>query len=165
MREFYQGNQKIILSGSRKDIDAARTMLDSIPDLDLEMDRFRFTREGHLRQQIQDQMEKTPIKATVLVDGNTVYPLSPYIKEFRRLRKTGVLEKMTDRFYAFLYCNFDVAHYDKAGYIATYHNNFWYMFNEVLAQAHTPAWHADVQNILDAFWEDVKDQCKKGNAA
>lgn len=111
MMEYYKENKKIAIYGSNTEIVAAIQMLDSIPDLDTEMLGYRLVREGNLRLQIQKAMERTPVKATILVDGNTVYPYGPIIKEFRMLRKSGALEKMSDRFYEFLYLNFDIAHY------------------------------------------------------
>lgn len=155
MVENYRGNGKIRIYGSKKDIEAARQMLDSVPDLDMEVKGYRLAREGRLRLQIQDAMERLPVKASILVDGNLVYPYSPIIKEFRRLKKASTLEKMTNRFYQFLHLNFDIAHYDKQGYIDTYQNSFACMYHSVLARASTPAWHTDLQRILDTIWEEM----------
>lgn len=155
MVEYYMDNRKIAIYGSKKEIEAAKEMLDSIPDLDTEMTGFRFVREGKLRLQIQDAMERMPVKADILVDGNTVYPYSPIIKEFRRLKKSGTLEKMTNRFYQFLHLNFDIAHYNKQGYINTYGNSFREMYKQVLANARTPGWHTDLQRILNTIWAEM----------
>ena len=167
MMEYYKENKKIAIYGSNTEIVAAIQMLDSIPDLDTEMLGYRLVREGNLRLQIQKAMERTPVKATRLVDGNTVYPYGPIIKEFRMLRKSGALEKMSDRFYEFLYLNFDIAHYNKLGYIAAYGNSFQRMYYSVLAKgkASTPGWHTDVQRILDTIWEEMKEDGNKTKVA
>ena len=157
--KYYGENKKIAIHGSEKEIDAAIRMLDSIPGLDMEEGGFGFAREGHLRLQIQDMMERMPIKATILVDGNTVYPYGIIIKEFRRLKEAGTLQKMSKRFYEFLYLNFDIAHSDKYGYITTYNNRFKNMYDSVLAKGkvHIPGWHTDLQKILDTIWEEMEE--------
>lgn len=155
---YYKGNKKLAIYGTKKAIEEAKQMLDAIPDLDMEMSGYRFAREGKLRLQIQDAMERGTTKASILVDGNTVYPYGIILKEFRRLKKSGGLEKMTDRFYQFLHLNFDIAHYNKGGYIDTYNNDFHLMYDQVLARASTPAWHTDIQRILDAIWEETEEK-------
>lgn len=155
---YYKGNKKLAIYGTKKAIEEAKQMLDAIPDLDMEMSGYRFAREGKLRLQIQDAMERGTTKASILVDGNTVYPYGIILKEFRRLKKSGSLEKMTDRFYQFLHLNFDIAHYNKGGYIDTYNNDFHLMYDQVLARASTPAWHTDIQRILDAIWEETEER-------
>lgn len=158
MVEYYKGNRKLAIYGTKKAIEAARQMLDDIPDLDTEISGYRFAREWKLRLQIQDAMERGTTKASILVDGNLVYPYGIILKEFRRLKNSGSLEKMTDRFYKFLHLNFDIAHYDKGGYIYTYNNDFYLMYNRVLAEASTPDWHTDIQRILDAIWEEMGEK-------
>lgn len=155
---YYKGNKKLAIYGTKKAIEEAKQMLDAIPDLDMEMSGYRFAREGKLRLQIQDAMERGTTKANILVDGNTVYPYGIILKEFRRLKKSGSMEKMTDRFYQFLHLNFDIAHYNKGGYIDTYNNDFHLMYDQVLARASTPAWHTDIQRILDAIWEETEER-------
>ena len=155
MVKKYSRNKSVRISGGKKEIDAAEKMLDSISDIDKEIPQFYPAREGEARLQIQEAMEKFSVKASILVNGNTVYPYSVIIKEYRRLKKSGKLERMTNRFYDFL-MNFDIAHYSKNGYIDYYGNDFGEMYGQVLAHADTPRWHTDVQRILDTIWAEYK---------
>lgn len=91
-------------------------------------------------------------KRRILYLGNTVYPFETIIKEFKKLKKSGQLQGMTNCFYEFLYLNFDIAHYDKNGYIWTYHNSFNELWNRVLrkgARSRIPTWYTDLKRITD----------------
>lgn len=165
MRECYKGNDKIVIYGTKKEIEDARRMLDSIPELSVERTGYRLTKEGKLRLQIQEAMESWKLNAKIMVDGNEVYPYSLIIKEFQRLKKKGTLEKMTKRFYHFLSMNFDIAHCDKQGYIDFYRNDFYQMYNSVLSRANVPGWHTDLQKILDTIWLEMGERDRKILAA
>ena len=158
MNKAYKGNNKINIYGKQKEISEAEAMLDSIEDLCIEIEGYRLRNEGDIRLKIQDAMDRRPIKAHILVDGNTVYPFTKTIREYERLKKSGNLEKMTKYFYTFLYLNFDIAHYDIQGYIDYYNNDFATMKRAVLDRATTPAWHTDVQRILDVIQGRQKEK-------
>lgn len=157
MREYYKGNDRITIYGTKKEIENAGRMLDSIPNLPVERSGHRFAKEGSLRLQIQEAMESWKLNAKIMVDGNEVYPYSLIIKEFLRLKKKGTLEKMTKRFYHFLSMNFDIAHYNKQGYIDFYRNDFYQMYDNVLSRANVPEWYTDLQKILDTIWQEMRE--------
>lgn len=151
MRKEYGRNKKIVLYGTDKAIGKAEAVLDTLDGLDGldgEMSGYRLNNEGAIRLTIQDAIYTHNIKATILVDGNTVYPYKSIVKQYEQLRKSGTLEKMTDDFYKFLSLNFDIAHYSRSGYIAYYNNDFACMKESVLDGATTPNWHTDVARIL-----------------
>lgn len=151
MVKKYKKSEKIRICGTNDSIVKAIQMLDRIPDLKIEMAGSRLKDEGGLRIQIQDAMENDNISATILIDGNIVYPLSKIIKEFVKLKKLGTLEKMTKNFYYFLSLNFDIAHFSREGYIAFYDNDFEKMYHCVLKDARVPFWWTDLQRILKAI--------------
>ncbi len=149
MRKEYAKNNKIALYGNAKAISEAEAVLDTLDGLEGQFAGHRLLIEGELRLKLQDAMDLHKIKAGILVDGNTVYPYAEIVRQYEQLKKIGKLEKMTKAFYQFLHLNFDIAHYDKYGYIAYYNNDFATLQREVLARATTPAWHTDVRRILD----------------
>lgn len=149
MRKEYWRNTKIAIYGTAKVIQATEAILDKLEGLEGDIVGYRLHNEGSIRQILQDAIDTYKIKASILVDGNTVYPYKSIVKEYDKLKKSGSLEKMTDAFYEFLHLNFDIAHYNKGGYIAQYSNSFSDMKNAVLDQAYTPGWKTDVQRILD----------------
>ena len=116
MKKEYHRNKEIAVYGAEKVIDEAIKILDALPDLEGEMLGHRLLNEGDIRIAIQDAIDAHDIKATILVDGNTVYPYAKTIQQYERLKKSGTLEKLTDYMYQFFHLNFDIAHYDKNGY-------------------------------------------------
>jgi len=149
MHKKYGRNEKIVLYGTQKDITAAEAIIDMIEGLECVIKGHRLANEGDIRLKLQDAMDVHGIKATILVDGNTVYPYVKIVKHYEMLKRRGTLEKMSDVFYKFLHLNFDIAHYDKTGYISTYNNDFATLKRKVIDKATTPGWHTDVQRILD----------------
>ena len=81
MVKKYSRNKSVRISGGKKEIDAAEKMLDSISDIDKEIPQLYPAREGEVRLQIPEAMEKFSVKASILATGNTVYPYSVIIKE------------------------------------------------------------------------------------
>jgi len=157
MRKEYEKNKKIAIYGNTKEISAAEAVLDTITGLESQMLGRRLLNEGEIRLKIQDAIDTYKLKAHILVDGNTIYPYQKIIKQYEQLKKSSKLEKMTNDFYNFLHTNFDIAHYDKNGYIAHYGNDFSAM-KTVLDNATTPNWHTDVQRILD-YVKGSKAEC------
>ena len=149
MRKEYEKNNKIAIYGTSKVITEAEAILDVLDGLEGEMLGCRLVNEGDIRLIIQDAIDTHNIKATILVDGNTVYPYIKTIKQYEQLRKSGILKNMSDYFYNFLHQNFDIAHYDKNGYIAYYGNDFATMKKVVLDNASTSGWYTDVRRILN----------------
>ena len=149
MRKEYDRNKKIALYGNAKVIAEAEAILDKLDGLEGESVGFRLQNEGKIRLIIQDMIDIHNIKADILVDGNTVYPYQKIIRQYDQLKKSGTLDRMTDDFYKFLHLNFDIAYYDKYGYIAHYNNSFRAMKRAVLDNATTPGWYTDVRRILN----------------
>ncbi len=149
MNKEYSRNKKIKISGTAKAIADAEAVLDTVDCLEGEFVGYRLNNEGKIRLKIQESLDTHNLKASIMVDGNNVYPYRKIISQYDQLKKSGKLEKMTDAFYQFLYLNFDIAHYDKGGYIDYYNNDFWAMKRAVLDNATTPGWHTDVQRILN----------------
>jgi len=149
MRKEYSRNKKIAIYGSACVIKTAEAILDTLDGLENQTHGFRLINEGEIRIIIQNAIDTHKIKASILVDGNSVYPLKSTIKQYEQLMKSGTLENMTEAFYKFLHLNFDIAHYSRNGYIAYYNNNFAVMKKTMLDKATTPGWKTDVRRILD----------------
>ena len=146
----YSRCPKIHIYGNDKDVQSSESALDAyIKTAELRISGYRLEDEGKLRLKIQELIDRGLIKATVLVDGNYVYPYQKIIREYDRLRKSGSIAKMTKSFYLFLTMNFDIAHYHKQGFINYYRGDFEFMKHEILDNASTPYWHTDVRRILD----------------
>ena len=89
-----------------------------------------------------------------LVSKNVMCCMQEIVNEFKRLMKKGELSGMSVRFYEFLYLNFDIAHYDRRGYIAYYNNSFVELWDRLLSTVlryrySIPAWYSDLQRIAD----------------
>lgn len=154
MTQEYEKCPFIYIYGSAKEIQEAVQMLDSIFDLHTEVSNNGWLKdEGALRLQIQEAMERHPVKAKFAVDGNAVYPYSKILREYRRLQRSGSLAGMSDVFYRFLYPNFDLAHYNRQGFIDYYDGDFYRMKAAILDNAWVPAWYADLRRILDVIQE------------
>lgn len=98
-------------------------------------------------------------KCNILYAGNTVYPFESIIKEFKKLAKSDSLSGMSDRFYSFLHLNFDIAHYSKEGYIATYEDSFSVLWKRTLKmniRLGVPAWYTDLKRIADEIIESME---------
>ena len=139
-KEIVIKNSKITLCGSNSQITKTENL---IVALDLIGD------ERIDRLAIQKALDDSTGNARVLYDGNTVYPLKSLLKELLRMRKTGSILKMSNKMYEFMSLNFDIAHYNKQGYIYTYNGCFNEMYNATKHQMKTtPMWQSDVRNIL-----------------
>lgn len=99
---------------------------------------------------IQKALDSHKGMAFVSYDGNSVYPSQKLVKELLRMKKTGSIEKMSNDMYKFLSLNFDIAHYDKGGFIGYYDGSWPEFFGETLrySMKHIPAWETDVRQIL-----------------
>lgn len=107
-------------------------------------------KEGSDRLLIQKALDEHSGMASVLYDGNTVYASKKLVKELKKMAQTGSLEKMTDAMYQFLSLNFDIAHYNKRGFI-DYYDGLWGKFlMETLSYSihRIPGWETDVRKIV-----------------
>lgn len=160
----YNKQLKISLGGTK---DAVRKAAEAL-------DRLTFTdNEGKDRLLIQQTMDVKNLRASILYNGNIVWPCKRLLKEYQKYSKSGSIENLTDFFYDFLHlgCD-DIAHYSKQGYIGYYDGNFEEVTKKVIyATTFVPAWHTDLRNVFDAFrkWENSekvkKPQLKSAKAA
>lgn len=99
---------------------------------------------------IQKALDSHKGMAFVSYDGNSVYPSQKLVKELLRMKKTESIEKMSNDMYKFLSLNFDIAHYDKSGFISYYDGSWPQFFEETLSYSmkRIPAWETDVKQIL-----------------
>lgn len=106
--------------------------------------------EAKDRLMIQKALDSHKGMAAVSYDGNSVYPSQKLVKELMRMKKTGSIEKMSNDMYKFLSLNFDIAHYDKNGFIDYYDGSWTQFFGETLCYSmkRIPAWETDVKQIL-----------------
>lgn len=139
----YEYKPKIVVCGSKANVEKTIACLDT---LKLSGD------EGLDRLVIQQAIDDYDLRASILYDGNMVWPFKRSMKEFQKYDKSGSIEKLTDFFYDFLYtgCD-DIAHYDKTGYIGYYDADFTRVKREVIFASRVPGWHTDLQKILDAM--------------
>lgn len=108
--------------------------------------------EGKDRLLIQSMLDSNTGLANVLYKGNTVYPSAKLIRELKKMQKSNSIEKMSKDMYNFLMLNFDIAHYDKNGYISYYDGRYDRLYSECLSGCRkcVPNWHTDIMTILDA---------------
>lgn len=82
---------------------------------------------------IQNHLDKYNIKSEVLYDGNIVYPYEKIVKEYRKLQKSGSLDKLSnDMYHFFIYACEDIAHYNINGFKAYYNYSFKNLENTLL---------------------------------
>lgn len=108
--------------------------------------------EGKLRLKVQELIDKNNIAADILYSGNTVYSYTKTMKDFDRILKGGV-GKLTNDLYHFFSLNFTIAHYNKAGWIATYPQLS--DVRKILKGADAPNWKTDVIKIQKAMLEKL----------
>ena len=129
--------------GSARDREVAEKLISALP---LTGD------ERNDRMLIQDAIDAHRIRAAILYNGNTVWAFDKYVREYRRLKRSNDLTRMTKGFYEFLiYACDDIAHYDYGGYIAFYDEDFGRVDREIIQRARVPGWKSDVQHILDTI--------------
>ena len=134
---------RIRLIGSRKDIEAASAVLSHLT---------LTGNEGKDRLIIQPVIDSMKLKASILYEGNSVYGANRFLPEFKRLYKSGKMDKMSRDFYTDFLMGIcaDIAHYDIGGYVAHYDNDFYRVCREVVATRSLPGWATDQQVALDA---------------
>lgn len=107
--------------------------------------------EGKDRLLIQKLLDENSRCCTVLYDHNMVYPSRKLIKELKQMQKTNSLLKMTKEMYSFLSLNFDIAHYDRIGFIQYYDGKFSKLYEECLKYTcrRFPLWRTDIATIIN----------------
>lgn len=151
----YNKKLKIALDGTKTTVQKAVAALD----------RMTLTNsEGRDRLLIQRVMDENDLRASILYNGNIVWPRGRLLKEYQKYSKSGSIENLTDFFYSFLNlgCD-DIAHYNKQGYIEYYNGDFEEVKKKVIfATVFVPAWHTDLQKVFGTFreWDDSKKDKK-----
>jgi len=140
--------------GKDPEIAAAKKMLEDNLDADEIAGK---TPEGKLRLKVQDLIDKNNITADILYEGNTINSYTKTMQDFERILKGGV-NKLTNRLYDFFHLNFTIAHYNKAGWIATYPQLSDVL--SVLKRESKPAWRTDVIKIQKAMIEKLEPIAK-----
>lgn len=104
---------------------------------------------------IQEALKDEPClkKQQILYNGNTVYAFEPIVREFKRIKKKGDLSSMSNGFYQLLAIHFDIAHYNKNGFVYFYNDSFDELWSRMLSKAvrNIPDWYTDLQRIADEF--------------
>ena len=98
---------------------------------------------------IQKAIDEHKLKSDILYDGNTVYPFEKIVKLYRKLQKSGSLEKMTKEMYHFFTnaCG-DIAHYDLDGFKSYYNYSLRNLEEETLKHSITSPRFTDVNKIF-----------------
>lgn len=139
-KELVIGGKRIVLNGTGKQIEGTEKRLMSLGITGMEdVDRVK----------IQQMLDNTTENAVVLYQGGTVYPCKRLVAELDRMKKSGSIVKMSNKMYDFLSLNFDIAHYNKQGYIATYNGEYGRMLQAIRPEMmRVPRWKTDVRNIV-----------------
>ena len=137
MREELAWFHKISIYGSRQEIDHAKLWLVGLALTEV---------ESTDRLVIQDCIDTHKLKASILYNGNGVYPYNKIMEEYKKLLKLWV-RSLSDYLYKFLSLQWTIAHYNKQGWIETYPRLD--DVKEILLTATVPSWKTDVQRILD----------------
>lgn len=137
-------NQKISFYGTSKEIDFAVSVVEKLTLTGV---------EAKDRLVIQEALKNEPCfkKHGVMYAGNTVYPFELVVKEFKRLMKKGTLSEMSDKFYQLLAVKFDIAHFNKMGFVYYYRDSFEDLWERCLSRElhNIPDWYTDLQKIAD----------------
>jgi hypothetical protein len=150
--EFCKTPARITVYGSAKDIDLAIAQLKdlAIPIIGNEVSD---------RLNIQAMLDYKKLKAIILYNGNTVWPMRTILDAFQRCVKAGgPAGYFTNALYAFMHLNCGtIAHFNKAGWIDKYPTN--HHLRQLFARneygqpvlGHIPAWKADAVVIARAM--------------
>lgn len=138
--EINKNHARINLHGSNTVIQEEKLI---IQNLELTGDEYKD------RLIIQKCIDDNKLKSDILYDGNTVYPFEKTVREFRKLQKSGSLEKLTTSMYHFfIYACGDIAHYDINNYKCYYDNSFTELENRLLKNCSIANWHSDLDRIF-----------------
>lgn len=101
------------------------------------------------RLTIQKAIDENKLKSDILYDGNTVYPFEKIVRLYRKMQKSGSLEKLTKEMYHFFTnaCG-DIAHYDLEGFKSYYNYSLRNLEEETLKYSITSPRFTDVDKIF-----------------
>jgi hypothetical protein len=149
MRKVLEINNKVVVYGSKKDVEEAISIL-NIFCYFLTND----PEETRVRKRIQTIIDDKKLKADILYDGNTVWSKNKVLKGIKRVKKNG-MKSMTKYLYSFLTLSCgSIAHYNMFGWIEEYPTiedlKIFFMRNEFGQRVlnHIPIWNTDVYEIV-----------------
>jgi len=139
---------RVGIYGSSKEIETAQqviaSMLPELPQMD----------EPKARLALQQVIDDKRLKASILINGNSVYSYERIIRDIKKVVKQG-MPAMTDYLYQFLHLSCgSIAHYNKMGWIETYPSieslKQFFRNNEFghRVLTHLPQWKTDVRRIV-----------------
>lgn len=99
---------------------------------------------------IQKAIDKYKLKSDILYNGNIVYPFEKTVKNYRKLQKSGSLDKLNKYMYNFFTnaCG-DIAHYNIEGFKSYYDYSFMNLETSLLKHDNfLPLWHSDLDRIF-----------------
>jgi hypothetical protein len=141
-------DSRINLYGSNKGIETAEQLITAITELPT-MD------ERQARLALQRLIDNKKIKASILINGNSVWSYDRIIKDIKSVKKNG-MSRMSDYLYHFLSLSCgSIAHYNKQGWIDVYptieHLKQFFCYNEFGQKVSTylPQWKTDAIRIVE----------------
>lgn len=101
------------------------------------------------RLTIQKAIDENKLKSDILYDGNTVYPFEKIVRLYRKMQKSGSLEKLTKEMYHFFTnaCG-DIAHYDLEGFKSYYNFSLRNLEEETLKYSINSPRFTDIDKIF-----------------
>ncbi len=98
---------------------------------------------------IQQCIDDNKLGATIMYDGNTVYPFEKIVKMYRKLQKEETLTNLNhELYYFFMNACGDIGHYDLSGYRIYYDDSFRKLENKFLQNCRTTSRFTDVLKIF-----------------
>lgn len=139
VKEIQKYNSRVTIYGNTKQVEEASK---NIEELNLS------GKEQSDRLIIQQCIDDNNIKASILYNGNIVYPYKKIVNDYRKLQKTNSLEKMTlDLYHFFMNACGDIAHYNFNGYKSYYNYSLRNLEDELLSK-NIHVRNADVEKIF-----------------
>lgn len=141
-------NTKVVLSGSKEEIEHALDVMNKTTGLEA-------VDEAVFRTKTQFLLDHFNLKATIMYDGNSVWSKKRLIRDLRLVLSKDSTEVMTDYLYKFFsLCCGTIAHYDKAGWSSVYPDTAalrrLFRKNEYgqSVRQGIPSWKTDVYSIV-----------------
>lgn len=101
------------------------------------------------RLTIQKAIDENNLKSEISYSGATVYSFEKIVEEYRKLQKSGSLDKLSNNMYHFfMYACGDIAHYNIYGYREYYDNSFRKLEENFLKGCWIPDRYTDIDRIF-----------------
>lgn len=143
-------NKQVVLNGSKIGVSGTNKQIENTLEV---LQGVKLTGyQGEDRLIIQKMLDSHSNMACVLYDGNIVYPAKNLLAELGRMKKNNSIEKMSNNMYQFL-THFDIAHYNKQGFIAFYDGSYTNLVNGISHDLKAiPAWRTDLRHIVQTHF-------------